>query len=309
MAVTAQPQPGTRTRILQEKRRRRGAKEVCDAARAFRGRGWNLRQGAKAAKYAKTISGRQAHPLAGDARHGHPRVHGVAPAQVVRGLLVGGEAFGRVVDLVEVEAVRIVERLGDVELAARWFLAAVLGIVARGGDERRTVLGDNVDGDGDDVGHSGILFTGEEEKRRREGVDSGVGPGVAEQDGQCAERLAHRRRQFDLAARARIDRDVGLADLGARGLADRDVDVHGIAAVADPAAADGQGRMIAMAQGGAELAVEVDVGQGQFAAAHQGREVDSEVVQGLFVGVVRQGRHMRPEDHPGGVAIVEQDPS
>ena len=90
-------------------------------------------------------------PFHTDATLGHPRIHRVAPAQVVRSLLVGGKGLGAVVNLIEVKAVLVVDVLTDVELTAARLAARVLGIVAAGGDERGAVLGKDLDGDGDEV--------------------------------------------------------------------------------------------------------------------------------------------------------------
>lgn len=83
--------------------------------------------------------------------------------------------------------------------------------------------------------------------------------------------------------------------------------MDGVAGGPDAPAADLEDRVIAMVQGGAELAVEVDIRQGQHPLADHRGEVEPGVGQGLFIGMMGEGGDARAEDHPGGVAIVDQD--
>src|SRR6476661_5588092 len=77
----------------------------------------------------------------------HPIGDGVFPAEVVFGLLVHGEVFPGVVDLVEEEAAGIVVGLGEVKADVGGFLAGVGGVVHGGFDELGDVFGFDVNGD------------------------------------------------------------------------------------------------------------------------------------------------------------------
>src|SRR5437773_6743 len=87
------------------------------------------------------------HPLP---RLGHPVGDGGFPAEVMEGLLVGGEVFFRFVDLIEEKTGRVFLGLEDVEADVAGFVAGVLCVVENGGLERLDELGLDEDGDCDD---------------------------------------------------------------------------------------------------------------------------------------------------------------
>ena len=91
-----------------------------------------------------------------DAGFFHEVGDGVLPAEVVFGLLVGGEVFFFVVDLVEEEAGGVVLGLGEVEAKVGGFAAGVEGVVHGGFDEGGDVFGFDENGNADDE-HAGLL--------------------------------------------------------------------------------------------------------------------------------------------------------
>jgi len=84
------------------------------------------------------------------ARLGHHGLYGVAPREVVRGLLVTRRVRGRAVDLDEKEPRRVAVLLHDIEAYDARFLHAVARVLERGGPESVDGVGLYVNEDVDD---------------------------------------------------------------------------------------------------------------------------------------------------------------